>query len=46
MNFTFDPYKSENAQNSSNIFTTDKAANEFSFPDPKNFRYNDRAFLR
>ncbi|KKZ58505.1 hypothetical protein AAX18_05845 [Haemophilus haemolyticus] len=28
------------------MFTTDKAANEFSFPDPKNFRYNDRTFLR
>ncbi|KMZ25997.1 hypothetical protein ABN52_01925 [Haemophilus influenzae] len=46
MNFTFDPYKRENTQNSSNIFTTDKATNEFSFPDLKNFRYNDRTFLR
>ncbi|AIT68321.1 hypothetical protein NF38_00125 [Haemophilus influenzae] len=28
------------------MFTTDKATNEFSFPDLKNFRYNDRTFLR
>ncbi len=47
INFTINPYKRENTQNSSNIFTTDKSSQmNFSFPHPENFRHNDSHFLR